>query len=66
MTEHNAKVATDEKEKYLQACKNSDVVPVSFFLKHGNEEVMNLNHRGLGDRGLAALSTLLEVILSHE
>lgn len=45
---------------YLDACKSSDIVPSSRFLKQCSSEYVDLNHYGLGDSGIRAMCTALE------
>lgn len=47
-------------EIYLNACKSSDLVPASRFLKQCTTENVDLNHYGLGDSGVRAICTALE------
>lgn len=47
-------------EIYLDACKSSDIVPSSKFLKQCSTENVDLNHYGLGDSGARAVCMALE------
>ncbi|XP_072283894.1 leucine-rich repeat-containing protein 74A isoform X2 [Pyxicephalus adspersus] len=48
-----------QREEYLQSCYKAGVVPVSYFIRHMNDKCLELNHRGLGPRGAAALAKSL-------
>ncbi|XP_054986439.1 leucine-rich repeat-containing protein 74A [Sorex araneus] len=50
---------TGQKELYLEACKLVGVVPVSRFLRTMDETVVNLNHHGLGPKGIKAIAITL-------
>ncbi|XP_009979937.1 PREDICTED: leucine-rich repeat-containing protein 74 [Tauraco erythrolophus] len=46
-------------ELYLEACRLMKVVPVSHFVQNLAKPYMNLNHRGLGPKGVKAIATAL-------
>ncbi|XP_037690956.1 leucine-rich repeat-containing protein 74A [Choloepus didactylus] len=50
---------TGRKELYLEACKLVGVVPVSYFIRNMEESYMNLNHHGLGPKGIKAIAIAL-------
>lgn len=54
-------LVTVGKQRYLAACKQHDIVPVSYLLKQLSEPTLNLNHRGLADKGTIALAQCLAV-----
>ncbi|KAM6954006.1 uncharacterized protein FYW47_012952 [Aplochiton taeniatus] len=47
------------RDLYLQACKLSKVVPISFFLRHLGTSTLDLSHHGLGPMGSKALAITL-------
>ncbi|XP_049626666.1 leucine-rich repeat-containing protein 74A [Suncus etruscus] len=47
---------TGQKELYLEACKLVGVVPISRFLHTMEDSVVNLNHHGLGPKGIKAIA----------
>uniref|UniRef100_A0A8C8AXF6 Uncharacterized protein n=1 Tax=Otus sunia TaxID=257818 RepID=A0A8C8AXF6_9STRI len=46
-------------ELYLEACRLVEVVPVSHFIQNLAEPYINLNHHGLGPRGVKAIAIAL-------
>nr|XP_033809167.1 leucine-rich repeat-containing protein 74A [Geotrypetes seraphini] len=44
---------------YLEACRQVDVVPVSYFLRHMRDTTMDLSHHGLGAKGTRAICIAL-------
>ncbi|KAM6273865.1 leucine-rich repeat-containing protein 74A [Porphyrio hochstetteri] len=46
-------------ELYLEACRLMEVVPVSHFIQNLAKPYINLNHRGLGPRGVKAIAIAL-------
>ncbi|XP_034498934.1 leucine-rich repeat-containing protein 74A [Ailuropoda melanoleuca] len=50
---------TGQRELYLEACKLTGVVPVSYFLRNMEESYVNLNHHGLGPNGTKAIAIAL-------
>ncbi|XP_060118211.1 leucine-rich repeat-containing protein 74A [Heteronotia binoei] len=46
-------------ELYREACKLVGVIPVSYFIRNMEEPVMNLNHHGLGPKGIKAIAIAL-------
>ncbi|XP_009962437.3 leucine-rich repeat-containing protein 74A [Tyto alba] len=46
-------------ELYLEACRLMEVVPVSHFIQNLTKPYMNLNHRGLGPKGVKAIAIAL-------
>ncbi|XP_059908232.1 leucine-rich repeat-containing protein 74A [Gadus macrocephalus] len=46
-------------EVYLEACRLTGVVPVSYFIRHLGTSSMDLNHHGLGPLGCKALAIAL-------
>ncbi|KAL5008709.1 hypothetical protein ScPMuIL_014290 [Solemya velum] len=45
---------------YLLACKKLGSIPVSYFLRHMQDEVLSMCHHGLGSQGVAALAHALQ------
>uniref|UniRef100_A0A452TNT8 Leucine rich repeat containing 74A n=1 Tax=Ursus maritimus TaxID=29073 RepID=A0A452TNT8_URSMA len=50
---------TGQRELYLEACKLTGIVPVSYFLRNMEESYVNLNHHGLGPNGTKAIAIAL-------
>ncbi|CAL8286425.1 unnamed protein product [Lota lota] len=50
---------TTTAEVYLEACRVTGVVPVSYFIRHLGTSTMGLNHHGLGPLGCKALAIAL-------
>ncbi|KAJ3613922.1 hypothetical protein NHX12_020165 [Muraenolepis orangiensis] len=50
---------TTTAEVYLEACRLTGVVPVSYFIRHLGTSTMDLNHHGLGPLGCKALAIAL-------
>ncbi|KAF1491669.1 Leucine-rich repeat-containing protein 74A, partial [Megadyptes antipodes antipodes] len=46
-------------ELYLEACRLMEVVPVSHFIQNLAKPYINLNHRGLGPKGVKAIAIAL-------
>ncbi|NXC67150.1 LR74A protein, partial [Anhinga anhinga] len=46
-------------ELYLEACRLMEVVPVSHFIQNLAKPYMNLNHHGLGPKGVKAIAIAL-------
>ncbi|NXX15588.1 LR74A protein, partial [Podargus strigoides] len=46
-------------ELYLEACRMVEVVPVSHFVQNYTKPYINLNHRGLGPKGVKAIAIAL-------
>ncbi|NXY69054.1 LR74A protein, partial [Glareola pratincola] len=46
-------------ELYLEACRLMEVVPVSHFIQNLAKPYVNLNHRGLGPKGVKAIAVAL-------
>ncbi|NXU71222.1 LR74A protein, partial [Oreotrochilus melanogaster] len=46
-------------ELYLEACRLMEVVPVSHFIQNLDKPYINLNHRGLGPKGVKAIAIAL-------
>ncbi|NXJ62192.1 LR74A protein, partial [Rostratula benghalensis] len=46
-------------ELYLEACRLMDVVPVSHFIQNLTKPYINLNHHGLGPKGVKAIAIAL-------
>ncbi|KAM4521782.1 uncharacterized protein PAE49_001755 [Odontesthes bonariensis] len=47
-------------ERYLQACRQTGAIPVSSFIRHVDEPVLNLNHYCMGPLGAKALAKALQ------
>ncbi|XP_006797196.1 leucine-rich repeat-containing protein 74A-like isoform X2 [Neolamprologus brichardi] len=45
---------------YLKACKQTGAVPVSYILRHLDDDILDLNYYGLGPLGAKALAILLK------
>lgn len=54
-------VGTTGAELYLEACRLMDVVPVSHFIQNLAKPYINLNHHGLGPKGVKAIAIALVV-----
>ncbi|NXD66935.1 LR74A protein, partial [Eolophus roseicapillus] len=52
-------VGTTGTELYLEACKLMEVVPVSHFTQNMAKSYINLNHYGLGSKGVKAIAIAL-------
>uniref|UniRef100_A0A8C3J8Y8 Uncharacterized protein n=1 Tax=Calidris pygmaea TaxID=425635 RepID=A0A8C3J8Y8_9CHAR len=54
-------------ELYLEACRLMEVVPVSHFIQNLTEPYINLNHHGLGPKGVKAVAVALvsNTIVTH-
>ncbi|NWS37814.1 LR74A protein, partial [Probosciger aterrimus] len=52
-------VGTTGTELYLEACKLMEVVPVSHFTQNMAKSYINLNHYGLGPKGVKAIAIAL-------
>ena len=50
---------------YVQACRDSNVVPVSFFLRNMQEPEVDIKHHGLGPMGAKAIAIALVVRLMY-
>lgn len=48
-------------ELYLEACRLMEVVPVSHFAQNLTKSYINLNHHGLGPKGVKAIAIALVV-----
>uniref|UniRef100_A0A8B9RX10 Leucine rich repeat containing 74A n=1 Tax=Accipiter nisus TaxID=211598 RepID=A0A8B9RX10_9AVES len=48
-------------ELYLEACRLMEVVPVSHFIQNLAKPYINLNHHGLGPKGVKAIAIALVV-----
>lgn len=48
-------------ELYLEACRLMEVVPVSHFAQNLTKPYINLNHHGLGPKGVKAIAIALVV-----
>ncbi|KAK2530748.1 Lrrc74a [Columba livia] len=46
-------------ELYLEACRLVEVVPVSYFIQNLDKPYINLNHHGLGPKGVKAIAIAL-------
>ncbi|NWU66488.1 LR74A protein, partial [Pterocles burchelli] len=46
-------------ELYLEACRVMEVVPVSYFIQNLAKTYINLNHHGLGPKGVKAIAIAL-------
>ncbi|NXH66308.1 LR74A protein, partial [Hydrobates tethys] len=46
-------------ELYLEACRLMEVVPVSYFIQNLAKPYINLNHHGLGPKGVKAIAIAL-------
>ncbi|NXE12384.1 LR74A protein, partial [Lophotis ruficrista] len=46
-------------ELYLEACRLTEVVPVSHFIQNLSKPYVNLNHHGLGPKGVKAIAIAL-------
>ena len=46
---------------YYKACDQLGVVPVTYFVAHLHDEVINLSHHGLGPQGTKAIAAPLVV-----
>ncbi|XP_030339079.1 leucine-rich repeat-containing protein 74A [Strigops habroptila] len=46
-------------ELYLEACRLMEVVPVSYFIQNMAKSYINLNHYGLGPKGVKAIAIAL-------
>ncbi|NXG59084.1 LR74A protein, partial [Hemiprocne comata] len=46
-------------ELYLEACRLMEVVPVSHFIRNLDKPYINLNHHGLGPKGVKAIAIAL-------
>ena len=49
---------------YLQACRDSGVIPVSFFYRNMQQAEVDIKHHGLGPMGAKALAIALVVSTS--
>ncbi|XP_050410652.1 leucine-rich repeat-containing protein 74A isoform X1 [Patella vulgata] len=47
------------KTAYIEACKLVGVIPVSYFLRHMQDNKVNLSHHGLGANGMKAIAMSL-------
>ncbi|XP_005149032.1 leucine-rich repeat-containing protein 74A [Melopsittacus undulatus] len=54
-----ASVGTTGTQLYLEACKLMEVVPVSYFIQNMAKSYINLNHYGLGPKGVKAIAIAL-------
>ncbi|XP_010020109.1 PREDICTED: leucine-rich repeat-containing protein 74 [Nestor notabilis] len=52
-------VGTTGAELYLEACRLMEVVPVSYFIQNMAKSYINLNHYGLGPKGVKAIAIAL-------
>ncbi|XP_074146041.1 leucine-rich repeat-containing protein 74A [Sminthopsis crassicaudata] len=50
---------TGQEDLYLEACKLVGVIPVSYFIRNMEETHVNLNHHGLGPKGIKAIAIAL-------
>jgi len=50
---------TTGKTSYLSACKQFGVTPVSYFIRHMQEDTLDIKHHGLGANGTKAISVPL-------
>ncbi|NXI59522.1 LR74A protein, partial [Chloroceryle aenea] len=52
-------VDTTGAELYLEACRLLEVIPVSYFIQNLDKPYINLNHHGLGPKGVKAIAIAL-------
>ncbi|XP_014797184.1 PREDICTED: leucine-rich repeat-containing protein 74A [Calidris pugnax] len=54
-------------ELYLEACRLMEVVPVSHFIQNLTKPYINLNHHGLGPKGVKAIAVALvsNTVVTH-
>ncbi|PVD26158.1 hypothetical protein C0Q70_13827 [Pomacea canaliculata] len=52
--------------KYLHACRQQNITPIRYFIKHMLQENVNLCYRGLGPVAMKALAVPLEINTSIE
>ena len=51
------------KTTYLQACRDSGVIPVSFFVRNMQHAEIDIKHHGLGPMGAKAIAVALVVCI---
>ena len=51
---------------YLQACRDSGVIPVSYFHRNMQEPEVDIKHHGLGPMGAKAIAIALVVGIERE
>ena len=46
---------------YLECCKQHSVIPASYFLRHMNDQHLQMKHHGLGPSGIKPLAVAMVV-----
>ena len=49
------------KAVYLETCRNNNVIPVSYFLRHMDDSMLDMKHHGLGPDGIKPICVTLVV-----
>ncbi|XP_046364134.2 leucine-rich repeat-containing protein 74B-like [Haliotis rufescens] len=49
------------RNRYINACKSHGIVPASYFLRHMQDEELNMQHHGLGAVGVKVMSFPLQI-----
>ena len=49
------------KAVYINSCKNNNVIPASYFLRHMEDMDLEMKHHGLGPNGIKPLAIALVV-----